>query len=78
MCHFRFKVVVVVVVFHLLVAVSLMRLLHEDILDDVETFPGFEIIGGRLSTVFSSANNLEVIEVEIGPETELLPRLLPP
>ena len=52
-----------------------MRLLHEDILGDVETFPGFEIIGGRLSTDFSSANNLEVIEVEIGPETE--ERLLP-
>ena len=52
-----------------------MRLLHEDILGDVETFPGFEIIGGRLSTDFSSANNLEVIEVEIG-GTEV-PRPLP-
>ena len=52
-----------------------MRLVHDDILGDAETL-GLEIIGkgGRLSTDFSSVNNLEATEVAIWCEP---PRLLP-
>ena len=53
-----------------------MRLLHEDILDDVETLGRLEI-GGLWSTDddFSSVNSLEVIEVGGRP---LAPPLRPP
>ena len=53
-----------------------MRLLHEDILDDVETLGRLEIVGlWSTDDDFSSVNSLEVIEVGGRP---LLPPLSPP
>ena len=53
-----------------------MRLLHEDILDDVETLGRLEIVGlWSTDDDFSSVNSLEVIEVGGRP---LAPPLRPP